>query len=111
MSASEPLITHRKSLKKAVKTEGDKFSQDKPEGNLFTVQVVAGVKAACTAGRNRNSVFVEERDYQYYLDNLAEWKEELGLKVYSYCLMTNHVHLIVEASEGLGVLNLASGTD
>lgn len=50
-------------------------------------------------GHNREVVFVEERDYEYYLQNLAEWKEELELQVYSYCLMTNHVHLIVGANE------------
>jgi len=46
MSASEPLMTHRKSLKDTVKTEGYLFSQDKPEGHLFTVQAAVGVKAA-----------------------------------------------------------------
>jgi hypothetical protein len=46
MSASEPLMTHRQSRNNAVKTEGDKFSQDQSEGNLFTVQTAAGVKAA-----------------------------------------------------------------
>ena len=46
-------------------------------------------------GHNRSAVFIEDSDYQYYLDNLAEWKTELGLRVFSYCLMTNHVHLIV----------------
>jgi hypothetical protein len=46
MSASEPLMTHRKSLKATVKTEGDLFPQDKPEGHLFTVQAAVGVKAA-----------------------------------------------------------------
>ena len=46
MSASEPLMTHRKSPKDAVKTEGDRFSQDKSESDLFTVQAAAGVKAA-----------------------------------------------------------------
>ena len=56
-------------------------------------------------GHNRNVVFVEEADYQYYLDNLAEWKAALGLKVYSYCLMTNHVHLIVEAGECVGAIS------
>jgi putative transposase len=50
-------------------------------------------------GHNRNVVFVEDRDYQYYLDNLIEWKAELGLRVYAYCLMTNHVHLIVQAGD------------
>lgn len=46
-------------------------------------------------GHNGNAVFYQDRDYRYYLDNLEEWKTELGIKVYSYCLMTNHIHLIV----------------
>lgn len=53
-------------------------------------------------GHNRNAVFVESRDYEYYLANLAEWKSELGLRVFSYCLMTNHVHLVVEAGDEPG---------
>ena len=50
-------------------------------------------------GHNRCAVFVEDRDYRYYLDNLAEWKTKLDCKVYAYCLMTNHVHLIVDPGE------------
>ena len=46
MSASEPLMTHRKIPQEAVKTEGDRFSQDKPERYLFTVLAAVGVKAA-----------------------------------------------------------------
>ena len=46
MSASEPLMTHRESRKEAVKTGGEGCPQDKPEGNLFTVQAAVGVKAA-----------------------------------------------------------------
>ncbi|MEQ8959474.1 MAG: transposase, partial [Coleofasciculus sp. C2-GNP5-27] len=50
-------------------------------------------------GHNRKAVFVEAGDYRYYLHNLREWKLTLGVKVYSYCLMTNHVHLIVEPGD------------
>lgn len=50
-------------------------------------------------GHNRKAVFVSEEDHQYYLGNLAEWKTELHIKVYAWCLMTNHIHLVVEASE------------
>ena len=50
-------------------------------------------------GHNRNTVFVADDDYQFYLDNLFEWKVKLGIKVYAWCLMTNHVHLIVEPGE------------
>ena len=53
-------------------------------------------------GHNKKAVFVEGGDYQYYLDNLVEWKNELGLALYSYCLMTNHIHLIVKANDSVG---------
>lgn len=47
-------------------------------------------------GHNRQIVFTCSEDYLYYLENIKEWKKELGCKVYAYCLMTNHVHLIVD---------------
>ena len=31
-------------------------------------------------GHNRNAVFVDDGDYEYYLATLAEWKYELGVK-------------------------------
>jgi putative transposase len=40
------------------------------------------------------SVFVERHDFEYYLANLQEWKQVYELEVFSYCLMTNHVHLV-----------------
>ena len=47
-------------------------------------------------GHNRQAVFIEDADYRYYISTLREWKEELRIKVYGYCLMTNHVHLIID---------------
>jgi len=46
-------------------------------------------------GHNKQVVFVQEKDYLYYLGNLIEWKEKLQIKVHAFCLMTNHIHLIV----------------
>ena len=52
-------------------------------------------------GHNRQPVFVERRDFEYYLANLRKWKQVYELEVYSYCLMTNHVHLVVQANDNL----------
>ncbi len=41
-------------------------------------------------------VFVEPGDYEYYLWNLRTFKRSFGCRVYGFCLMTNHVHLIVD---------------
>ena len=49
-------------------------------------------------GHNRQAVFVEDEDVDYYLENLREWKDELEIKLYGWCLMTNHIHLIPSSS-------------
>jgi putative transposase len=46
-------------------------------------------------GHNKQIVFIRKADYEFYLGNLIELKEELEVKIYAYCLMTNHIHLIV----------------
>ena len=56
-------------------------------------------------GHNRQGVFAQDEDYVYYSDTLAEWKEKLGCKIYAYCLMTNHVHLVI--NPGKDSANLA----
>ena len=47
-------------------------------------------------GHNRQAVFAGDDDYAYYRDNLLLFKREFGCKIYAYCLMTNHVHLLVD---------------
>jgi putative transposase len=57
-------------------------------------------------GHNRKAVFLIDQDYQYYLDNLREWKAVLGIKLYAWCLMTNHIHVIVEPGSDVMALSL-----
>lgn len=46
-------------------------------------------------GRDRQAVFAGPRDYERYLETLAEFKTLFGIRVFAYCLMTNHVHLLL----------------
>jgi putative transposase len=46
-------------------------------------------------GHDRNAVFVQQADYAYYLENLKQVSSDLLIKVFGYCLMTNHVHLLL----------------
>ena len=50
-------------------------------------------------GHNRQAIFACDDDYRHYLDNLAEWKNNLGCRLYAYCLMTNHVHLVIDPGD------------
>jgi putative transposase len=46
-------------------------------------------------GHRRNTVFFSDSDRVDYLGTLAECRALLGVEVYAYCLMDNHVHLVV----------------
>ena len=46
-------------------------------------------------GNRRQQVFFRKEDYEEYLRLLKQYSIKYGLKVVSYCLMPNHVHLIV----------------
>ncbi len=46
-------------------------------------------------GNRRQQTFFSDNDYRAYLDLMAEWCAKQGVEVWSYCLMPNHVHLIV----------------
>ena len=58
--------------------------------------VVPGVPHHVTQrGNNRQDVFFVDDDRRAYLQLLAQQAERFELRVLGYCLMTNHVHLVV----------------
>ena len=46
-------------------------------------------------GISQQIIFEDEQDYQYYLKLLRKYSDELDIKINAYCLMDNHVHLLV----------------
>jgi putative transposase len=46
-------------------------------------------------GNNRAACFRIDGDYQIYLLHLRQLSAQLGCAVHAYCLMTNHVHLLL----------------
>jgi putative transposase len=46
-------------------------------------------------GNNRCACFLIDSDYQIYLLHLRKLAGKLGCRVHAYCLMTNHVHLLL----------------
>jgi len=54
-------------------------------------------------GNDRQPVFFDTGDYQAYLSWLKEGAEQHGCAIHAYCLMTNHVHLLLtpESSDAI----------
>ncbi len=46
-------------------------------------------------GIDKQDIFVNEKDYYNFLQIIKETKEKFDYEIYSYCLMTNHVHIVI----------------
>ena len=59
-------------------------------------EVEGGLYHVITRGNNRRQIFNSPADYEKFLCLLAVQKAKLSFFLYAYCLMTNHVHLLLE---------------
>ncbi len=57
-------------------------------------------------GADRIRLFEECSDYQKYLDILAYYKQECRLEIFAYCLMSNHVHLLLRHPEDISLKSI-----
>jgi putative transposase len=62
-----------------------------------------GIYHIMVRGINQQNIFVEDKDNERFLDVLAKYQKEICYKIYAYCLMGNHVHLLLkEGNEEIG---------
>ena len=50
-------------------------------------------------GVRRKPIFEDETDYQVFLQILKTSLEKYNCILHAYCLMTNHIHLLVETGD------------
>ena len=61
---------------------------------------------ALQRGNNKQKIFKCELDYRYFLKNLRQYSEENSVGVGAYCLMTNHIHLLVYPKNTEGLIQM-----
>jgi len=49
-------------------------------------------------GNNKSQIFQDDNDYIFFLKTLFEAKIKYPCLIYSYCLMGNHFHLLIESN-------------
>jgi len=54
-------------------------------------------------GNRRQKTFFCEDDYRYYIELMTQFSREAGTDVWAYCLMPNHVHLVMVPSQEEGL--------
>jgi len=63
------------------------------------IEVEGGLYHVLTRGNNRQRIFYDDEDYLKLLTMLARQKQRLPFYLYAYCLMPNHLHLLIERRE------------
>ena len=64
--------------------------REKCESNIYHVML---------RGINRQRIFQENEDYQRFTDMLVQCRDLSKFQLYAWCLMGNHVHLLLRADE------------
>jgi putative transposase len=59
----------------------------------------SGVYHWIARGVNRKKLFRQFKDYDYFLFLIADNARKHQIKIFHYCLMTNHVHMLIHASD------------
>ena len=59
----------------------------------------SGVYHVMARGINQSQLFYDDEDRQAFLERLGRYKAECGFFIYAWCLMGNHVHLLVREGD------------
>ena len=56
----------------------------------------SGIYHIMFRGVNHCHIFEENSDYQKFINYLTRIKKEIDFEIYAYCMMSNHVHLLIK---------------
>ncbi len=58
----------------------------------------SGIFHVIMRGINKQIIFEDDEDKQRFLETVVRYKEICKYEIYSYCLMSNHIHLLLKES-------------
>ncbi|MFA6321133.1 MAG: transposase [Candidatus Omnitrophota bacterium] len=58
-----------------------------------------------TRGNQKQIIFLDDQDFEKYLHIVRKAKRKYLISIYAYCLMHNHVHLLIEPSNAKNISN------
>jgi putative transposase len=60
-------------------------------------------------GHNRDTVFTDDEDRAAFLGLVARYRQRLGFRLYHYCLLDNHFHLLLQLQQPRQLSALMAG--
>ena len=69
-----------------------------PMARKLRVQYPGAIYHVMNRGDRREPIFHDDQDRMLFLDTLSEACQKTDWEIHAWCLMSNHFHLVVEAS-------------
>ncbi|MBQ8306532.1 MAG: transposase [Blautia sp.] len=63
------------------------------------LKAVSGIYHVMLRGINRQQIFFDDEDYKAFIFTLQRFREISRFELYAYCLMGNHVHILLKTTE------------
>ena len=60
------------------------------------IKSVSGIYHIILRGINQQVIFEQDEDYEQFIETIKKYKAISGYKIFAYCLMSNHIHLIIK---------------
>ena len=54
-----------------------------------------GIYHVILRGNNKQNLFYDDNDRFFFINRLIKYVDKSGIDLYAYCLMGNHVHLLI----------------
>lgn len=58
-----------------------------------------GIYHIMLRGNERKNIFLDDEDKQHFIEGIEIKQKEMAFFIYAYCLMDNHVHLLIDTKD------------
>lgn len=59
----------------------------------------SGIYHIMLRGINQQVIFEDDEDYEKFIETLKAYKEISRYKIFAYCLMSNHIHILLKVGK------------
>jgi REP element-mobilizing transposase RayT len=73
---------------------------------ISTTHIKGALYYVTSRGDNHQSIFKDKDDYLTYIELLKKYKQQYGFKLFSFVLLDNHLHLLIELRKGITISDI-----